>query len=171
MPPAPVLWFQMYRLLTPLAASLVLWLLAACATTAPAPQPPAATAPPLQPPPPSAAPVAAAPDTLDGLTKGLPAAEIVRLWGLPKSDEPFDRAPDRARVLTYEKVIDSTQRQVATSTQDRVYVDPMTGAERTVPEPVYSQQTIELVRTVELLVVDGQLAEWKVRQHSRTSLN
>lgn len=113
-----------------------------------------------------AAPVQPATAGLPGkfqrLQRGLTAQQVIELCGSPDKREPFPtELTTRAEKWTYEETLATEQRQVPVSTREVPYVDPITGVQRMLQEPVYELQSIQLVETVELLMLEGQLLNWK----------
>ncbi|HVZ65514.1 MAG TPA: hypothetical protein VG936_13175 [Lacunisphaera sp.] len=150
----------MKRNLPPAFLGLIASILAGCATT------PDHTAPPAA----SAAAAVPVPDKLDNLQKGMTTAELVAQWGQPAEKKTL-KSSNEAEVWTYRQVTGSYQDQVATGTRMVPRVDPITGVQSDSPEPIYSQQTVEVVRTSDLLIYQGKLVEWKVRDEKRTKLH
>ncbi|HTL67711.1 MAG TPA: hypothetical protein VL200_08635, partial [Lacunisphaera sp.] len=107
---------------------------------------------------------------LDNLQKGMTTAELVAQWGQPAEKKTL-KSSNEAEVWTYREVTGSYQDQVATGTRMVPRVDPITGVQSDSPEPIYSQQTVEVVRTSDLLIFQGKVVEWKVRDEKRTKLN
>lgn len=88
--------------------------------------------------------------------------EIVRgLFGEPAETRPSGATPTQATVWIYRqrRLINSTQK--ITGTENRLYVDPITGQERTVPEPVYTQVNDYADEELRLTWIDNQLLSWK----------
>lgn len=150
----------MKRNLPPAFLGLIAVILAGCATSPERPAPSRS----------AGASAAPAPDRLDNLKKGMTTAELVAQWGQPAEKKTLKSSTD-AEVWTYRQVTGSYQDQVATGTHLVPRVDPITGVQSDSPEPVYSQQTIEVVRTSDLLIYQGKLVEWKVRDEKRTKLH
>lgn len=146
----------MKRNLLPAFLCLIAGILSGCATVPERAAPPSAAA-------------ATAPDKLVNLQKGMTTAALVAQWGQPAEKKTL-KSSNEAEVWTYRQVTGSYQDQVATGTRMVPRVDPITGVQSDSPEPIYSQQTIEVVRTSDLLIYQGKLVEWKVRDEKRTKL-
>lgn len=140
------------------ASTLALFLLAAglagCTNT-PSSAPSASAA--------AAAPAAANSIAVDGthLHKGDTADKLLAAVGEPDERKPFRADEIAAEVWIYKRRIPGAVRQVPSSTRDVPYVDPLTGNMRMLQEPVYSNERTTFDETTELLLINGQLAEWK----------
>ena len=141
------------------AASLAAGLLAGC------------TAPVAKPAAPVPAGVSYSPATLDNLRKGMPAAEVIAQWGKPEKQEKLESPAGFADIWIYHHVVRSNQRQVATSTQLVPVFDSLSNGVKSVPEPIYSEETVETVRRSELLMFQDRLVEWKASEEIRKRLN
>lgn len=47
--------------------------------------------------------------------------------------------------------------------EDILYFDPLTGQQRTIQEPVYSQEVRTVEEELQLLLYEGKLVSWKSR--------
>ena len=52
---------------------------------------------------------------------------------------------------------------VPLKTEDIPYVDPFSGQQRTIQEPVYSQKVRTVEEELQLLLYEGKLVSWKSR--------
>lgn len=114
--------------------------------------------------------VAYSPVTLDTLKKGMTTAEVIALWGQPEKQQHMHHDVGAADIWIYHHVVGSYQRQVATSTQLVPVFDSFTNATKNVPEAVYSQEKVEIIRTSELLIFKDRLIEWKVSEEGTKML-
>jgi hypothetical protein len=112
----------------------------------------------------------AAPDHFAALEKGLPAAQVIALLGAPAATKPFSTAALNAEVWTYRRKISETVTQVPIRTTDIPYINPRTGQMDTRPEPVYENQHLFVIETVELLIVEQRLIEWKRSRTTETAI-
>lgn len=110
------------------------------------------------------------PVTLDPLKKGMTTAEVIGLWGQPEKQQHLHHDAGAADIWTYHHVVSSYQRQVASSTQLVPVFDSFTNGTKNVPEAVYSQERVQIIRTVELLIFKDRLLEWKVTDESSKML-
>ena len=140
------------------AAGLAAGLFAGCAAPAPS-SPPVGK---------SAAPAPAGTATtqfkLDRLRKGMTGAETLAQWGEPAERRTMTTPTGTADIWVYHHVLRSNQRQVATSTHLVTVFDGLTNGTKEIPESVYSLETIDTVRTTELLIFQDRLLEWKVSE-------
>ena len=143
-----------------LAAGLVAGLLAGC--VAPAAPSPRAEKPAV----PVPLGVAYSPVTLDPLKKGMTTAEVIALWDHPAEQRVMQTKAGAAEIWVYHHVVSSYQRQVATSTQLVPVFDSFTNGTKNVPEAVYSQERVQIIRKSELLIIKDRLIEWKVTEES-----
>lgn len=100
------------------------------------------------------------------LHKGQTAAEVRAAVGEPAEIKPFVSTETglSAEVWIYRRNVPGDERQVPIATRPVPAVNPVTGLPFTVNEPVYETQAATVVETVELLMVDGQLAQRKGRR-------
>lgn len=109
---------------------------------------------------------------LAGLKQGMSPDEVVALLGEPKERKPFQSAQAKSAELWiyFGNVVRVEERQAQTGTRDVPYVEPISGVQRTIQEPVYSVETITIVQTLYLALLDGKLVEWKSGEEARRSL-
>jgi len=140
------------------AAGLVAGLFSGCSS-------PAVSAPPVAK---SAAPAPAGTATvqfkLDRLRKGMTGAETLAQWGEPVERRPMATPSGTGDIWVYHHVLRSNQRQVATSTHLVPVFDGLTNGIKEIREAVYSLETIDTVRTTQLLFFQDRLLEWKVSE-------
>lgn len=101
---------------------------------------------------------------IERLQKGLPAERVSALIGPPTETKLSTDQGLSSEIWTYTRTIAGPVRQVAAETRDVPVVDPITGAMRTVPEPVYKNQRTYYTEKTELLMIDGRLVAWKQRR-------
>ena len=101
---------------------------------------------------------------IDRLKKGMTGFDIIAAWGQPEERRPMTTPSGRADIWVYHQVLRSNQRQVATSTHLVTVFDGLTNGTKEIPESVYSLETIDTVRTTELLIFQDRLLEWKVSE-------
>lgn len=146
------------KLILPLV--IVIGLLAGCSTPVPQSNAPTATRDEVSP----------QPNKLSELKKGMSANEVVALLGQPSERKQEQVTPVHVEVWTY-IIVSTEQREVAISTRDVPYIDPFSGAQKTMKEPVYAQETTKTTLKVDLLVIEDRLIEWKVKKDvSRSTL-
>lgn len=92
---------------------------------------------------------------------GMTADEIRQIAGNPVRIKRLKKEGVEAEIWYYKYNRLANVKEVATKTVDVPWVDPITGATKMMPEPVYSQQRTFVVETTELLLVNGQLASSK----------
>jgi hypothetical protein len=120
------------------------------------------------------APVADAPpatDTFAALKKDLSAEQVIALLGVPDSTKPFGAPTPAAEVWTYRRKLSESVSLVAIQTTEMPLMNPRTGQMGTVMEPVYQHQTITEIETVELLLVERRLVEWKRRRSTESAFH
>jgi outer membrane protein assembly factor BamE (lipoprotein component of BamABCDE complex) len=133
---------------------------------------PVVSAPPVEK---SAAPTAAGTKVtqfkLDRLKKGMTGSDILAAWGQPEERRPMTTPSGKADIWVYHHVLRSNQRQVATSTHLVTVFDGLTNGTKEIPEAVYSLETIDTVRTTNLLVYQDRLLEWNVSEDNVKKFN
>lgn len=112
-----------------------------------------------------------APSPFRGLQKGMSGDQIREMFGEPDSIAPFPSQEVVSEVWTYSRPVGSTTTQEVTGTSDTVYVDPITGETKMVPQPEYRTVVLNIEDTVELLMIGGQLQEWKGRRNQSRNYN
>ncbi|HYD83119.1 MAG TPA: hypothetical protein VEA63_03685, partial [Opitutus sp.] len=71
-----------------------------------------------------------------------------------------------SEIWVYARTIEGKPRPMTTGTRDVPYVDPLTGAARTIKEPVYGYEQTTITEETELLMLDGALVQWKQQAFS-----
>jgi hypothetical protein len=115
--------------------------------------------------------VAPATDPYASLEKNLPAAQVITLLGAPDATKPFSAAGLGGEVWTYRRKVSETVTQVPIRTTDIPYINPRTGQMDTRQEPVYENQYHFVIETVELLILDRRLIEWKRSRTTETAIH
>lgn len=95
------------------------------------------------------------------IAKGMTADEVLRRLGEPAEKRPMTTPAGQAEVWVYRRKVGTVRRQTATDIEEIPYVDIATGQVRTVPQPKYSMETIDVEEDTSLLIFDGKLIEWK----------
>ncbi len=90
--------------------------------------------------------------------------EVRKLLGEPKEIKPLSAAGAAGEVWHYEHKIDALTQQVGVGTKDVPFVNPRTGASDTRQETVMSDVHITVYESVDFLVVDARVIEWKRKQ-------
>lgn len=89
---------------------------------------------------------------------GMTAAEIRALIGAPTKIKKVPRKEGvEAEVWYYDFTVPGEMRDVALTTRDVPYINPKTGVETIIKEPVYSQVQDYVTETTALVMVDGVL--------------
>lgn len=103
------------------------------------------------------------------LQKDLPAESVTALLGPPSEIKPGSGQGITSEIWIYTRNVSGPVRQVAAETRDVPVVDPITGAMRSVPEPVYKNQRTYYTEKTELLMIDGRLVAWKQRRSAEST--
>ncbi len=95
------------------------------------------------------------------LELGMTGEQIVEIVGKPNRVKKIKQDGLDAEVwyYTFDKPVN--RRQVATSTRDVPYFDPLFDRMKMMKEMVFSQETTYLEETTELLMINGMLAQSK----------
>ena len=101
----------------------------------------------------------ARPDPWLSLAKGTTAEQVRADLGTPVEVRPL-RSPG-AEVWIYRRTAAVDVNLVPTKTEDVPYFDPITGQQRTIQNPVYSQETRTVEEELQLLLYEGKLVNWK----------
>lgn len=111
----------------------------------------------------STAPSAATgkPDPWRALAKDMTADQVRAALGEPIQVRPM-QSPG-AEIWVYRRTAARDVRMVPLKMQDIPYVDPLTGQQRTIQEPVYSQEVRTVEEELNLLLYQGKLVSWKGR--------
>jgi hypothetical protein len=105
------------------------------------------------------------------LRRGMKPEEVKTLVGEPlavrsREPGPAGAAAPPAETWTYQRKVSEIVQQVATSTKDVPYFDPFLNTIRMIKEPVYQNETVTVLDTIELLMIDGLLREWKITRRT-----
>jgi hypothetical protein len=79
---------------------------------------------------------------------------------------PIDVRPMQspgAEIWVYRRMTARDVGMVPLKMEDIPYVDPATGQQRTIQEPVYSQEVRTVEEELQLLLYEGKLVSWKGR--------
>ena len=134
----------------PLLLSLVL---AGC-STAPV-SPPAARVP---------------PDPFAALQKQMSAAQVRALVGAPAEIKPFKAEVPASEIWVYHRKVAQQDREVPIGSQEIPRMNHVTGQMGTANEPIYETQSFAIIETIELLMVEQRLIEWKSRRLTESRL-
>jgi hypothetical protein len=97
---------------------------------------------------------------------GMTADQVRAIAGEPIRIKPLKKDGMSAEIWVYKFDKLTSVKDIPTRINQVPYTDPITGVERSIPEPVYSQQRTFTVETTELLMVNGALTGAK-RYHTR----
>ena len=130
--------------------ALLAALLAACSST-----PSAATARSDR------APAAGEPEAWRSLAKDMTADQVRAALGQPFAVRPM-QSPG-AEIWVYRRMTARDVGMVPLKMEDIPYVDPFTGQQRMIQEPVYYQEVRTVEEELNLLLYQGKLVSWKSR--------
>jgi hypothetical protein len=99
-----------------------------------------------------------------GVKKGMTAEQLRILLGAPKKVSPLSAAGVTGEVWLYEHEIDALTQEVGIGTRDVPFFNPRTGVTENRQEVVMSNEHLTKYESVEFLMVDGRLIEWKRKQ-------
>ena len=106
----------------------------------------------------------APPDAFAALQKDLTAAQVKALLGEPAGIKPFKAEVPASEIWVYRRKISQQDREVPIGSQEIPRMNPLTGQMGTVNEPVYETQTLTVIETIELLMIEQRLIGWKYRR-------
>lgn len=106
------------------------------------------------------------PNPFARIKKGMTAAEVREILGAPASVEPGPNQELKSEIWVYNRPVQSTTTQAATTVRQVDAVDPISGQNITVPEPVYQTVVVRISETAQLLMIDGKLIEWKTTREA-----
>lgn len=109
---------------------------------------------PVSPPPAGPAPFAA-------LQKNLRAPQVKALVGEPDEIKPFMAEGLASEIWVYRRKLSEAVIQVPIGSRDVPATNPITGQPITITETVYENQLEIVVETIELLLIEQRLIEWK----------
>ncbi len=104
------------------------------------------------------------PELFHQLTTGASAEVIRALAGPPQTVKPFRHKTVKGEIWTYTHRRHLHDRAVPTGYRESTDTDPKAGSSRKVGEPILGLETTYLDETIDLLIVDGHVAEI-MRQH------
>ena len=87
--------------------------------------------------------------------------EVKAVLGEPDEIKPFKSGEIGVYVWTYRRIVEGPVREVITGTRDVPAINPITGQPTTIQDPIYGQEVTYLHETIELLMREGTLLEWK----------
>lgn len=99
--------------------------------------------------------------SLSDIQKGSSVEELVAALGEPTKVVPFEKDPEHLKILFFEIEKSKTDMTVL-RTEEIPYVDPFTGAEKTMEESVLVPQTTTDLTTIQVFVLDDKVLGWKV---------
>ena len=107
------------------------------------------------------------------ITTGMTPAQIEQVLGKPAEIRPMHAGEHDAEVWIYLRQGDPVVRQVTTGMREVPYVDPLTGVQKTLSEPIYAYVTETPRLELRLLVFQGSLVHWRqsVRGSDKTFSN
>lgn len=94
------------------------------------------------------------------LTKGMSIEQINMEMGEPMEVVPTDIYKGKGEAWIYKKIRTTTS-QTASHTIDVLYIDPITGEEKIIKQPVAELQSTKHKFLTTLYVLDGKLIGWK----------
>lgn len=101
------------------------------------------------------------PAAFAALQKGQTAAQVRALLGEPVESKPYPAGGLVGEVWVYHRKISERDQEVPIGSREVPVTNPLTGVTSMANEPVYATQTITVIETVELLMVEQRLIEWK----------
>lgn len=104
---------------------------------------------------------AAEQDPWQALAKGMTADQVRAAFGQPINVRPM-QTPG-AEIWVYRRMTAREVGLVALKTEDIPFNDPFSGQQRTIQEPVYSQEERTVEEELQLLLYEGKLMSWKSR--------
>jgi len=148
----------MYSRILPVFLTALIALLAGCSAVSPSSPAPGAAAAPS----PAAAAVLEGPET--GLKKGMTAAAVRQIMGVPAEIKPMQAPSGKAETWIYRRTIRGQDEQVQIGSRSTdiasLQGSGAAGMPRTIEEPILRQQTPITEVTVNLLMFDDTLVEW-----------
>jgi hypothetical protein len=108
----------------------------------------------------------AAPDPFAQLQKGLTAAQVRDLAGEPLEIKPFHADVVASEIWVYRRKLSESEQQVQVGSRAVPLTNPLTGQTENSSEPIFETQTITITETIELLMIESRLTEWKRRQQA-----
>ncbi|EDY82097.1 hypothetical protein VDG1235_1717 [Verrucomicrobiia bacterium DG1235] len=112
----------------------------------------------------------AAGDSVLDIAKGSSTEDLIALLGEPKTIKAYEGDPENVTIWIYETEKSQTD-MVAYETQEIPYIDPITGEERMIEEPLYKAETKTRTQITQVYVVDEKVIGWKVDFEEKRQLN
>ena len=97
------------------------------------------------------------------ITKGMDAEELLAALGEPISVEQVDAERPGIEIWTYAKENSQVQ-LVTTGMRETPYIDPISGVETTIKDPILSPMRTSVEEKTKFLVADGKVVSWKVER-------
>ncbi len=101
---------------------------------------------------------------------GMPVEALVELIGEPDSVRPYGNEEVEGVELWIYEQKDSDTEMVSTDMEERLYIDPITGEERTVFENIMSPEVTVRSTTTIFLIAEGAVRAWKVEREEDSFL-
>jgi hypothetical protein len=121
---------------------------------------------------PNPAAVANAPaKAFEALWKGMTAAAVRELVGEPAETRPFNAGGLDGQVWVYHRTVSDTTNLVAVGTQEVPSIASGPAKLIGTQEPIYQSETVVVAETIELLMIDDRLIEWKQSRQAKRSFN
>jgi hypothetical protein len=100
-------------------------------------------------------------DPWQSLAEGMTADQVRAALGQPINVRPMQTSG--AEIWVYRRITAREVGLVSLKTEDIPYNDPFSGQQRTIQEPVYSQEERTVEEELQLLLYEGKLMSWKSR--------
>jgi hypothetical protein len=100
-------------------------------------------------------------DSWQSLAQGMTADQVRAALGQPINVRPM-QTPG-GEIWVYRRMTAREMGLVPLKTEEIPYVDPFTGEQRMIQEPVYSQEVHTVEEELQLLLYEGKLMSWKSR--------
>ena len=111
------------------------------------------------------------PAAFAALQKGQSAAQVRALLGEPEEIKPLKLVGLAGEVWVYRRKISEVDQPAPLGSREVPVTNPITGVTSTTTEPVYQIQTVTVSETVELLLVEQRLTEWKTRRQDENRIH
>jgi hypothetical protein len=102
------------------------------------------------------------------LAPGLTGAEVRALLGAPAATKPVSSGGANSLIWSYPLGTATEVRSVPVTTQEVPAFNPFSGTNTTRTETVYQNQTVLLIDTLHLLMVNDRLVEWRVVREEKS---
>ena len=100
-------------------------------------------------------------DPFAALQKNMSAAQVEALVGEPAEIKPFKAKGLACEIWVYRRKISETVQPLPIGTREVPATNPLTGQSITVTESIYENQFETVIETIELLMVEQRVIEWK----------